>query len=184
MYDMYSCKVSRYANHFIKVDIPNELNNKILSFAKQLAEAKFNEAHHKEDHNKAEQRFITGLRGEAALEQFLGIPIIDWEIGHSAFYNKPDIPGYNIGVKTVEYGKFPVIPKLNTYAQIICLVTNTGSVFICGLGTPEVLNQYQNDDLILDPCLKNRNIKTCFDRFDKLQWLKSKEDLNAYRKEA
>ena len=65
---------------------------------------------------------MTGLLGELALEYTLGIKFIDWSIGKSADYHIPDIPGYKVGIKTVEYGKFPIIFKKNYYPQIICVV--------------------------------------------------------------
>lgn len=101
---------------------------------------------------KKEKRIITGLLGKYALEQVLGIEIIDWSIGKSKDFNKPDIPEYEVGIKTVEYGKFPIIFKKNDYPQIICIVKkDENTVYVCGLGEVDVLNEYQDDDLIISP---------------------------------
>ena len=152
LYDQY---VTRYSDSFIRVFVDQEYVIRIKSFVKKIIEAKSKETHHKIDSLQEEKRFTTGFLGEAALEKLLGIPIIDWSIGNSDFYNNPDIPGYKVGIKTVERNKFPIIFKNNGYPQIICIksIQRDDLVFVCGLATTKVLNEYQDDNLILDPNL-------------------------------
>lgn len=123
--------------------------------------------------------------GEAALEKILGIPIIDWTIGDSDKYHIPDIPGYKIGIKTVEYGKFPIVFKHNYYPQIICIVDTkkVGNVYVCGMASVEVLNTYQDDSLIIDDKLRSRGTKTGFYGFDFITPIESLDDLEPYKKE-
>lgn len=181
MYDPYIMKVCKYAKNFVKVEIPEGTRKEIEAFAKKLVKAKKEEEHHRIDSRHEEKRFTTGLMGEAALELLFGIDIIDWEIAPSAYLNVPDIPGYYVGIKTVEYGKFPVIPIKNLYPQIICIVTST-AVLVCGLADINTLNSCQDDELILDPYLRSRGVKTAFVGFDKLIPIKTIDDLALYRK--
>ena len=55
-------------------------------------------------------------------------------------------------------------------------------IFVCGLATSNVLNNYQDDDLILDPNLRARGTKTGFYGFEQLVPIKSLNDLSTYKK--
>ncbi len=169
----------------IKIDIDDAFQKRITSFVEELIEAKKKEDHHKRDNQKEIKRFSTGYLGEAALEKLFDMPIIDWTIGDSSAYHVPDIPGYSVGIKTVEYGKFPIIFKKNFYPQIICVSDpkNYGTVLVCGLATQDVLNKYQSDDLILDPRLRARGTKTGFYGFEYLQHIESLADIEQFKKE-
>ncbi len=159
--------------------------DRICDFARELSSSKLKESHHQIDDNNEVRRHITGLLGEAAVEKLFGIDIIEWSIGDSEKYHHPDVPGYNVGIKTVEKGKYPIIFKQNDYPQIICIrdTKNSNCVYICGLATPEVLNEYQSDDLIVDDRLRARGTKTAFFGFDKLKEIKSIKDIEKYRKD-
>jgi len=113
-YDDY---ITKYSNNFIEVIIDTDYVKKIYSFVNKIILEKATENHHKSDPYNETKRFTTGFLGEAALEKLFGIEIIDWSIGYSGFYNKPDIPNYSVGIKTVEEGKFPIIFKNNYYPQ-------------------------------------------------------------------
>lgn len=176
--------VSEIMKTAIRVQVEKDVVDRITKFVPELIQKKLDEGHHINDNRKEIKRFTTGYLGEAALEIVLGIPIIDWTIGDSAYYHKPDIPGYNVGIKTVEYDKFPVIFKNNNYYQIICIVdpTEIGTVYVCGIASPEVLNKYQDDDLILDPNLRARGTKTGFYGFDYLEPVHALADIEKYKK--
>lgn len=117
------------------------------------------------------KRYINGLKGEAAVGYLIGREIIDWRIGESNDFNVPDLKykGIGVGVKTVEAGKLPVITKWNHYPQIICVIENINTVWVCGLASAETLNTYQYDEGILSPGLRDRGTKTTFYRFDLLE---------------
>lgn len=160
--------VTKYSDSFVRVVLDPGYVSRIQNFVTELVEAKSKEDHHKIDSNKEVKRFTTGFLGEAALEKLFGIPIIDWTIGYSGLYHIPDIPGYRVGIKTVERDKFPIIFKDNSYPQIICIKSTkyNNLIFVCGLATSNVLNNYQDDDLILDPNLRARGTKTGFYGFE------------------
>ena len=184
MYDPYVLNVTRYFDKAVIVNIPETTKTDIRKLVEKIVEAKATELNHRIDNNAEFKRFYNGLLGEAALELILSKDIIDWEAGDSQTYDQPDIPGYNIGIKTVEYGKYPIIPKVNGYAQIICVIapTEQEQVYICGLATKELLNSAQNDDLIIDPYLKAKGTKTAFTGFKDLKPIVSLESLEEYKK--
>ena len=68
-----------------------------------------------------------------------------------------------------------IIFKDNSYPQIICIKSTkyNNLIFVCGLATSNVLNNYQDDDLILDPNLRARGTKTSFYGFEQLVPIKS-----------
>lgn len=180
----YDDWVTKNSNNFIRIVIDDDYANKIREFAKSIIVAKNKESHHLIDNNNELKRFTTGLMGEACIEKLLGISIIDWTVGNSNYYHHPDIPGYSVGIKTVEQGKFPIIFKNNYYPQIFCITSNKikNLVFVCGLATTDVLNTMQSDTLILDNNLRARGTKTGFYGFNKLKSITSLSDLKKYKK--
>ncbi len=136
--------------------------------AKSFLKIYLQENDHIIDGDKEVKRNVTGQLGEWAVEKYLNIPFVDWSIGESITYNHPDIGIKRVGIKTVEYGKLPVIHCKSYYPEIIC-VKKDNKVYIAGLATPEVLNEYQDSSFILDKKLAARGAKTCFYGFSHLQ---------------
>lgn len=173
-----------YIEKALKVEIDKSYQDRILAFVKKLIQKKLQEKHHLKDNNQETKRFSTGYLGEAALEKLFDLKIIDWTIGDSSLYHVPDIPGYSVGIKSVEYGKFPIIFKKNYYPQIICVTDpqQFGTVYVCGLATTETLNTCQSDDLILDKNLRARGTKTGFYGFQQLSPISNLSDIQSYKK--
>ncbi len=176
---LYDDLVGRYSDNFVRVRVPEDKVEKINALVDSIVEQKQKENIHQIDGNKERKRFFNGLLGEAAIEKLLGIDIIDWSVGDSKNYNYPDVKIFGVGIKTVEKGKFPVIPKRNDYSQIICIVSDTikNLVFVCGLATVDVLNDKQSDTLLWDKQLASRGVKTGFYGFDKLKKVLCIDDL-------
>jgi len=164
-------------DNYIKIVLTNDEINEINNIVNIVVPAKKDEAHHIIDGKNEYKRFTTGYYGEKAIEKFLNISFIRYSTGSSNLYNNPDIADLQIGIKTVEFGKFPIIFKHNKEPQIICIKYNTNTVYICGLATTSVLNKYQSDDLILSPLLKARGTKTGFYGFDYLKTFSSLNEL-------
>lgn len=188
---LYQQYVARYFDSFIQVRIDSDYINRINEYVKNspLIKRKQEEIHHQIDHNHEYKRHVTGLLGEAAIEKLFDIKIIDWSIGSSKDYNQPDIPDYNLGVKTSEKWNFPVVFKENKYPQIIC-IRNVDSehpddndvIFVCGLATAEVLNKYQSESLIKSPSLRARHVKAGFYGFSELIKVSNLKDIAPYLK--
>lgn len=175
-------------SNFIEVNLNNDYVDRIKAFAEKIAESKtihssdFGQTHYRRDNRSLIKRYITGTSGEAAVEELLGITVVDWRIGNATQFNRPDIQQYNVGVKTIEYGNFPIIFKKNFYPQIMCIKEDDAHVLVCGIATIDVLNKYQSDSLILDSRLRARGTKTGFYGFDHLKQIHSVDDIADYKK--
>ena len=175
-------EVAKCKPNMIYITLEPEILQKIDTFTKAVIQAKEIEAHHLIDHGQEYKRFHTGLMGECALEKLFNRSFIDWSIGVSNAYNTADLKslGYNVGVKTVEFGKFPIIHKKPYRPELICIKRNENTIILCGLATIKALQQYQDDDLILSPALRARGTKTGFYGFDQLIKINSLADLTMY----
>jgi hypothetical protein len=158
----------------------SETELKVKNFAKKIAKAKANEPIHQVDNGSEYKRWMTGFSGELAVEALLKHSFVNWNIGDSADFNVSDLTplGLNIGIKTVEFGKFPVIHKKSTRPEIIVIKQDL-KYYICGLALVKTLNQYQDDELILSPKLRARNKKSGFYGFDKLIPFRTIEELRS-----
>lgn len=179
-YDKY---VIPYSKNFIKIYIDDKKIKEIETFVEKLILEKRNELHHKIDCFNERKRFVTGFMGEAAMEILLKVEIIDYSIGNSIIYHSSDLKqcGYDVGIKTVEYGKFPVIFKKPERSEIFLIKKGKNDLYVCGLATVELLKIFQDDELILSPLLKKRGTKTCYYNFKDLLRVKSINDLSNYR---
>jgi hypothetical protein len=167
----YETHIRPYSDRFVRIKLSNNEIKKAFKWALEMTEAKDIEMTIARDNASAFKRLANGMIGEMAIEKFFQTTFIDWTIGQSKDYSRPDLIsiGHSIGVKTVEYGKFPVIPKINYYPQIINIYRAGDQVcFICGLASPEVLNSFQTTDLIVSNSLKRKGTKTAFYGFDHL----------------
>ena len=159
----------------VRIIVPEEKRRKIDEQVAKICGVKMQEYRYQRDHKQLAYRYTTGLLGEAALEEYLGVPIIEWEVGDSDVYNHPDIPNTKVGVKTVRYGKCPLIWQKNWYSQIICIISphNENEVWICGLATKDILNKYQSREFVLNPQAR----KTAFYGFEHLLPVPSYEEM-------
>lgn len=171
--------VFQFIREFKTIRVPAKKIKQLKEFVKKVVEVKRCEPVHVIDGSKEIQRFYNGFLGEAALEVFFGKEFIDWSIGNSRKYNKADLEplGLDVGIKTVEYGKFPVVHKKPVRPEIIILKVKHNEVLLCGLATVVVLEEYQDDDLIIDPRLRARGVKTGFYGFSKLKPFNNLEEL-------
>ena len=169
-----------------RIIIPEYKVEKVRALAEKIASAKVSEEHHKIDGTSEFKRQYTGLLGEAALEEFFGIDIIDYSVGNSNDYNVADLRkiGLDIGVKTVEIWKFPIVHKRPYRPELICVKRKENEVVFFGYANMEVLERYQTDDFILDERLKQRGTKSAFYGFSELIEIDSLKTLKAvYRRE-
>jgi hypothetical protein len=178
----YQEYVEPYLNNFKQVFIEEEQLNRIQDFVVKLIDKKNTEQHHQIDNNQEKKRWTTGFCGEAALEKYLGVKYIDYSIGDSSEYHIADLSkiGLRIGVKTVEYGKFPIIFKNSFKSEVIILKRTDIEYLVCGIATKEILNRYQSDSLILSPALRARGTKTGFYGFQHLAMFHSVQELKNY----
>lgn len=162
-----------------RITVPQDKITKIERLAKRIAEAKSIEKHHLIDNRSEYKRQYTGLLGEAAIEEYFGINIIDYSVGNSNIYNIADLNkvNLNIGVKTVEIWKFPLVHKKPFRPELICVKRKSNEIVFFGYASINTLKKYQNDNFILDNNLRNRGTKSAFYGFNELIKVDSFEDL-------
>ena len=163
---------------FTQIDLTKEDICKLDNFSKKQIEVSKTEKHHKYDNKNEYKRWVTGKAGELAVDKLLKIQASTWGNEVSHMHNVADLKGIgiNVGIKTVEYGKFPVIFKKSYYPEIITIKKNN-SIYVLGLATVKCLNTYQDDNLILSKQLRERGVKTGFYAFDKLIPFSTIEDI-------
>ncbi|PMR71811.1 hypothetical protein [Billgrantia endophytica] len=183
--EVYKNHIEPNITRYTRIEFNKQELMPIIELTKQIVEEKEKEFNYQIDGISTHKRYMTGLIGELAVERLLGINFIDYtqeaNQTHSKYFNTPDLEnaGINLGVKTVEYGKVPLIPFYNNYSQIICIRDTPKSVLVCGIATNEILNTYQDEELVLSKKLRElndikrsnnniRNIKTGFYGFHKL----------------
>ena len=155
-------------------------NTNILDeFVKNIIEKKKEETHHKSDSYNETKRWYTGMGGELALEKFINKKFVDLSIGNSNDFHVADLSklGLNIGIKTVELGKYPIIFKKSHKPEIIIIKLDNYKYCILGLATVDILNKYQDDTEILSPSLRARGTKTGFIGLHNLKRFKNFEGL-------
>lgn len=166
----YFENVWQYAPSFIKIELDEATINKVDKFIAKVIAKKSQEAHHQIDNAKEFTRWKTGVLGECAVEKYLGKKFVSFRVGDSKTHNYADLKplGFDCGIKTSEYGKYPIVAKPSVRDEIIVVKFSDSVYYLCGLATPKVLNAYQTDDYILSPALKARGTKSAFYGFDKL----------------
>ena len=169
LYNYEEC-VDSLAHRFGVVKLDDDFIRRLSGWVENVVARKRTEEHHSIDGNREHKRWTTGYLGECAVEKYLGESFIDWSVGDSAAYHKPDLSGLGIecGIKTVEHGKFPLIFKNSKSPEFIVIRKDYNTFWLCGWGEPDVLNEYQNQELILDKRLKSRGTKTAFYGFEHL----------------
>jgi hypothetical protein len=148
----------------VLIKIPDIKVKKVRDFVEEVIQAKTKEKHHKIDPRSAYKRFFTGTLGEVALECLLGVELVDWDVGLSSGFNTADLRKIrlDVGIKTVEHDKYPVIHKHPKRPEII-LIKNKhkeNEISLIGIASVDILKTYQNDRLIKDARLLARGTKT------------------------
>lgn len=172
--DVLGCK-----DNMVYISLTDQELDTIDIFVHKVIERKKSEGHHQIDGSQEYKRFFTGTMGEFAIEKFFNVKFIDWSIGNSDDYNRADLLsiGLNVGIKTVEMFKHPIVHKTPHRPELINIRRNRNTIILCGLATIPVLQKYQDDSLILSPLLKSRGTKTGFYGFDHLIKINSLNEL-------
>lgn len=181
----YNELVTPYAQGKPRITVEPATICKINDLVKEIIQRKKFETHHLIDDKNEYKRFFTGLLGEAALEQFLGVDIIDWSIGDSSIYNEADLKksGFNIGIKTVEAWKFPVVHKHVIRPELINVKLDDKTIVFFGYASKKSLESKQDDKFILSPLLRSRGTKSAFFGFSEIIPIKDYSHLMKIYKE-
>lgn len=161
--------VSPLMDKFIPIHFFEDEIIHIRNFAKEASVAKLKEPHYQIDDGSLEKRFFTGFLGELAVSMILEGFKLDLTIGDSSKFNLPDISRHNMGIKTVEWGKFPIVHKRPKRSEIICILERN-IVYVCGIASIDNMKKNSSDELILSKNLRDRNVKTGFHGFADLRF--------------
>lgn len=175
---------SKRERYYQRVYITEDMRRIAEEFATKIIEAKMKESEYQFDGNRLKKRYTTGIIGEMAVLKILGIDYtkVNIDIGDTKYFQFADLKefGFNrVGVKTVEYGKAPIVFKRNRDYQIIVVIKDNYAL-VCGIATPRVLDTYSTDELILDQNLRAKGNKTGFYGFDHLFTIRSRNDLERF----
>lgn len=167
--------VTPLLDKFQAIPFTEEELEPLNKFVEDVVIEKLNESHYKIDSGSLKKRYQTGFMGEMAISKILEKNTVDWAIGNSKIFNKSDLSalGKNVGIKTVEWGKFPIVHKNPKRPEIIC-IRKENTVYVCGLATIAAMQEYSSDELIKSQELRARNVKTGFYGFEQLKQLKKK----------
>jgi hypothetical protein len=156
----YSIDKLIHSNNIITLTDTHNLDE----FVSEVIVKKQNEGHHIRDPFNETKRWKTGVGGELALEKFIGKSFVDLSVGDSKKYHTPDLHklGLEVGIKTVEYGKYPLIFKNSRKPEIIIIKITDIKFAILGLANVNILNNYQDDTKILSSALRARGTKSGF----------------------
>ena len=188
MYNEYVEPIINNPSRYIEITIPQEKINRIKEFCKEVVEAKKGEKLHKIDSDSEYQRFYSGTLGEAAVEELLGVNIINWKVGKSSFFNVADLSsiGLDIGIKTVKQreGSFPQINIPVKRPEIIVIrpknemgKISDNTVRIMGVASVEVLSKYTDKRLRYGSLNNPKRPKWGFYKFDDIQRFETLEEL-------
>lgn len=165
--------------NYIRVIVPDEDIYKMKGFLLKIAQAKVKEKQYQIDGEQLSRRWETGMVGERAVEIYLKRKLIDYNIGDSLFFARPDLRtiGLSIGVKTSWYGNHPLIPLNPDRPEIIC-IRNENTVYICGIAILPILRTFVSSDYVKDMnILHKRYPKSGFYGFHALVFFKDAEDI-------
>ncbi len=173
----YNKYVTPYEHNFIPIEVPYADLDRLKRNMSKYVGYKVKE--YSCDGLNIRKRYFTGYLGELAVSHFLGEDFMDWTVGRSKSYVHADLSriGLDIGIKTVEYGRFPVVHRCVERPEIINIKVGFNKVLICGLALEGVLRCYRDDDLILSPELRRKGTKTGFYGLHKLLPFRSVNDL-------
>lgn len=163
---------------YIRAILTEETKLRAMDFVNRVLPEKTKEQDYQLDGRKKQKRSFNGHCGELAVEALLKKSFVDSSVGESWRYRGADLKsiGLNVGVKTSSFGNFPIVHKQSTIPEII-VIRDNHYFYICGVATPDVLNQYQDDDYIIDSKLRARNVKSGFYGFSHLIPFRSLEEL-------
>ena len=178
-----------------EVTVPQDLHDEILyEFIPRWKSAKLKEGRFQMDHDRMTNRALTGFLGEAAVEVLLGTPVLDRGpdgrivVEDSRKFHAADLSktGLDVGVKTVEWGKFPVVKRNVKRPQMIGFKMDERTFLIGGYASMKVLREHQSSVYVINDNLRNKRTwdgqieKISFWGFHKLQQVRSLEDLRKH----
>jgi hypothetical protein len=108
------------------------------------------------------------LCGEAALEQFLGINVVNYNLTEKGWYNSKGLNQGKVLIKVFPQGTFPIIYQHNTKPMVFVMQMDSRNYRICGYAKTQVLNSYKSVQMV-PKTEYDFDRKACFYGFDELK---------------
>lgn len=160
-----------YVNNFVKVRLDDEHDKKLATAISKLI--------HKEqislgrrltqDELKRFEKVFVQLAGEVVIEQYLGLDFIDYndiDINNIKPFIHKEYP--NIDIITFTHGLFPLVWKTTYRKTLFICKINKREYYICGVGTPGIINSFSSNSLVQNP--GHKKIKRGFYGFYHLKY--------------
>lgn len=169
----FSEVISPLWDSFMEINFTEQEIGKVKDFVKRVLPAKEKEEIYNIDGGSSWKRHYTGRLGEMACGKYYGVDICDWSVGASKKYNEADLKkiGINAGIKSGDWGHFPVVHLKPIRPEVICL-RNGNTIYICGWASVSDMQTHSRTDLIKSNELRDRGVKTGFWGFHLLKDLK------------
>ena len=177
----YENFVMAYKDRYRRIELPEMLVEQAKFFAEQVVIEKLGEGKWKDKRNLY-QRFLTGSLGELAMEEYLGMRgIMDWSIGHSKKYDRPDLEsiGIHAGIKTVRHGLFPLVKAKPEYPEVILIMVNNYHFVLCGVASVQMMCKHSTMELIKDERARAKGTKSGYYGFSELEMFGNYQELQS-----
>ena len=138
------------------------------------------------------KRSLSGFLGEAVMESFLGVPVLDRDesgriaVGDSKKFATADLAkgtGLDIGVKSSAAPNFPTPRRNVRRPQVICMRTGIRSFYVGGYASMKTQRSFMMSALVLNDNLRNKRLnngqleKAAFFGFHELIQFRSLDEL-------
>ena len=138
------------------------------------------------------KRGLTGFLGEAVMESFLGVPVLDRDkdgriaVGDSKVFRGADLAkgtGLDVGIKTAEVPKFHTAKRNVRRPQVLCFRVSDREFYVGGYASIKVQRECFESRYVLNDNLRNKRIwngqieKSAFWGLHRIKQFRNLEDL-------
>lgn len=166
---------------FKKIILEDEYANKLATAIWKQIKSDENRLGRKLNNQEIDRykKIYMQVGGEVALEQLLQLDFVDYEhlSGNDEPFINKIIRNGKVNVITFSYGFFPLVYRKTYLKTIFICMKSKKEFYICGLGTPTIINGYNSQELVYSQRLKDLN-RSAFYAFYNLSPLN--DDLNYF----
>ena len=163
-----------YISKFTKITLDKEHESKLAG----AISAKYNKREAKnppmtEIERNSYRKLFLNIAGDVVMEQYLDLDFVDYDkisFGLKEPFINKIITNKKIDIVTFNYGNFPLVYD-KTYKKTIFICAspeNKRDYYICGLGTPKMIDGYSKKELVQSEYYRNMG-KSAFYAFYNLQ---------------
>ena len=159
-----------YIKNFVKITLDKEHESKLAgAISAKLIKRKAKKPPMTEIDLNGFKKLFLNVAGDVVMEQYLDLDFVDYDdisFGRKEPFINKILKNKKIDIVTFNYGNFPLVYD-KTYKKTIFICAspeNKKDYYICGLGTPKMIDGYSKKDLVVSDYFKN-NGKSAFYAF-------------------